>query len=223
MVRVLPATVVPEPFTVMELPFKVTAATAAAVQLSSMSSLLYTARGEVIDTVAAAVDAVVLFPQPLKPDRVIRMTVLKAKLFKYFLIILFFLLTIINLHPRACFWRNPYSKLLIDLITLYMVVISTALSYVFGLPLGVIMVTTADGHVLESRGLNRVLGVIINAARSIPFIIFLILVIPFTRLVVGTSIGTAASMVPLTLAAIPFVARLVETSLKEIDQSRGHG
>jgi len=101
--------------------------------------------------------------------------------------------------------------------TLYMVVISTALSYVFGLPLGVILVTTADGHVLESRGLNRVLGVIINAARSIPFIIFLILVIPFTRLVVGTSIGTAASMVPLTLAAIPFVARLVETSLKEIE------
>jgi len=101
--------------------------------------------------------------------------------------------------------------------TLYMVVISTALSYVFGLPLGVILVTTADGHVLESRGLNRVLGVIINAARSIPFIIFLILVIPFTRLVVGTSIGTVASMVPLTLAAIPFVARLVETSLKEIE------
>jgi len=101
--------------------------------------------------------------------------------------------------------------------TLYMVFISTALSYVFGLPLGVILVTTEEGHVLESKGLNRVLGTIINAARSIPFIIFLILVIPFTRLVVGTSIGTAASMVPLTLAAIPFVARLVETSLKEID------
>ncbi len=101
--------------------------------------------------------------------------------------------------------------------TFYMVAISTALSYVFGLPLGVILVTTEEGHVLASRGLNRILGTVINATRSIPFIIFLILVIPFTRLVVGTSIGTAASMVPLTLAAIPFVARLVETSLKEIE------
>jgi len=101
--------------------------------------------------------------------------------------------------------------------TLYMVAIATGLSYVFGLPLGVILVTTEEGHILESKGLNRVLGTFINAVRSIPFIIFLILVIPFTRLVVGTSIGTVASMVPLTLAAIPFVARMVETSLKEID------
>lgn len=100
--------------------------------------------------------------------------------------------------------------------TLYMVIISTALSYLLGLPLGVILVTTEPGHVWENTFINRVLGVIVNATRSIPFIIFLILVIPFTRLVVGTSIGTVASMVPLTLAAIPFVARLVETSLKEI-------
>lgn len=101
--------------------------------------------------------------------------------------------------------------------TTYMVFISTLLSYVIGLPLGVILVTTSEGHVLESKGLNRVLGVIVNAVRSIPFIIFLILVIPFTRWVVGTPIGTVASMVPLTLAAIPFVARMVETSLKEIE------
>lgn len=101
--------------------------------------------------------------------------------------------------------------------TLYMVAIATALSYVCGLPLGVILVTTEEGHILENKGVNRILGYIINAVRSIPFIIFLILVIPFTRLVVGTSIGTIASMVPLTLAAIPFVARLVETSLKEIE------
>ena len=101
--------------------------------------------------------------------------------------------------------------------TLYMVAISTGLSYVLGLPLGVILVTTGEGHILESKGFNRLLGTIVNAVRSIPFIIFLILVIPFTRLVVGTSIGTVASMVPLTLAAIPFVARMVETSLKEID------
>ncbi len=100
--------------------------------------------------------------------------------------------------------------------TLYMVFISTALSYLFGLPLGVILVTTEAGHVLENKWVNRVLGVIVNATRSIPFIIFLILVIPLTRLIVGTPIGTVASMVPLTLAAIPFVARMVETSLKEI-------
>lgn len=101
--------------------------------------------------------------------------------------------------------------------TIYMVLISTALSYLFGLPLGVILVTTAKGHILESRGINRVLGWVINAARSVPFIIFLILLIPFTRLIIGTSIGTMASIVPLTLAAIPFVARLVETSLNEIE------
>jgi ABC-type metal ion transport system, permease component len=101
--------------------------------------------------------------------------------------------------------------------TLYMVAIATALSYVCGLPLGVILVTTEEGHILENKGVNRILGSVINAVRSIPFIIFLILVIPFTRLVVGTSIGTIASMVPLTLAAIPFVARLVETSLREIE------
>jgi len=101
--------------------------------------------------------------------------------------------------------------------TLYMVLISTFFSYVFGLPLGVILVTTGDGHILENRGVNRLLGSVVNATRSVPFIIFLILLIPLTRLIVGTSIGTVASIVPLTLAAIPFVARLVETSLKEID------
>ena len=101
--------------------------------------------------------------------------------------------------------------------TLYMVIISTFFSYLFGLTLGVILVTTSDGHILENRGINRVLGAVVNATRSIPFIIFLILLIPLTRLIVGTSIGTVASIVPLTLAAIPFVARLVETSLKEID------
>ncbi|MDD2360858.1 MAG: ABC transporter permease [Syntrophaceticus schinkii] len=101
--------------------------------------------------------------------------------------------------------------------TIYMVAISTFLSYVVGLPLGVILVTTSEGHILENKGFNQVLGSIVNAVRSIPFIIFLILIIPLTRLIVGTSIGTIASIVPLTLAAIPFVARLVETSLKEIE------
>lgn len=101
--------------------------------------------------------------------------------------------------------------------TFYMVAISTTLSYIIGLPLGVVLVTTGEGHILESKGVNRVLGIIVNAVRSIPFIIFLILVIPLTRFIVGTPIGTVASIVPLTLAAIPFVARLIETSLQEIE------
>lgn len=101
--------------------------------------------------------------------------------------------------------------------TIYMVLISTVLSYVFGLPLGIILVTTAKDHIMENKGLNRVLGSIVNAARSVPFIIFLILLIPFTRFLIGTSIGTVASIVPLTLAAVPFVARMVETSLREIE------
>ena len=100
--------------------------------------------------------------------------------------------------------------------TIYMVAVSTFLSYLAGLPLGVVMVVTAEGHISENKKINRFLGAVINAVRSVPFIIFLILIIPLTRFVVGTSIGTTASIVPLTLAAIPFVARLVETSLKEI-------
>lgn len=101
--------------------------------------------------------------------------------------------------------------------TIYMVAISTAVSYIIGLPLAVVLVSTGEGHILENLPLNRILGSIINAARSLPFIILLILAIPLTRLIVGTSIGTVASIVPLSLAAFPFVARLVETSLKEID------
>jgi D-methionine transport system permease protein len=101
--------------------------------------------------------------------------------------------------------------------TIYMVAISTICSYLMGLPLGVILVTTGEGHILENSKINKVLGSIVNAVRSVPFIIFLILVIPITRIVVGTFIGTVASIVPLTLAAIPFVARLVETSFKEIE------
>ncbi|MDD2585528.1 MAG: ABC transporter permease [Syntrophomonadaceae bacterium] len=101
--------------------------------------------------------------------------------------------------------------------TIYMVAISTGLAYVVGLPLGVILVVTEKGHIAENIAFNRVLAAIVNAVRSIPFIIFLIIVIPLTQIIVGTYIGTAASIVPLTLAAIPFVARMVETSLKEIE------
>jgi D-methionine transport system permease protein len=101
--------------------------------------------------------------------------------------------------------------------TLYMVGFSTALSYVFGLPLGIILVITAKGHIQEQPVINGILSSLVNITRSIPFIIILILIIPFTRLLVGTFIGTTASIVPLTVCAIPFVARLVETSMQEID------
>ena len=101
--------------------------------------------------------------------------------------------------------------------TLYMVVTSTALSYLFGLPLGILLVISAQGHIWEHLWLNRILAAIVNATRSIPFIIVLIILIPITRLIVGTFIGTTASIVPLTIVAIPFVARMIETSMQEID------
>lgn len=100
--------------------------------------------------------------------------------------------------------------------TLYMVSVSTALAYLFGIPLGIILVITGPGHITENRIINFILGIIVNVGRSLPFIILLVAIIPFTRLIVGTSIGTTAMIVPLTVAAIPFVARMVESSLKEI-------
>ena len=101
--------------------------------------------------------------------------------------------------------------------TLYMVLVAVVLAELIGLPLGIILVTTERGHVLENPVVNRILAIVINIGRSIPFIILMVAIIPFTRWVVGTSIGTTAAMVPLTVAAIPFVARLVETALKEVD------
>jgi D-methionine transport system permease protein len=109
--------------------------------------------------------------------------------------------------------------LLLDafLETLLMVAVSSGLAGLAGVPLGIVLVTTSHGHVLERPVLNRVLGAIVNAARSTPFIILLVAIIPLTRLIVGTAIGTAAAIVPLTIAAIPFVARLAETALREVD------
>lgn len=100
--------------------------------------------------------------------------------------------------------------------TLQMTVISTIASMIIGIPLGVILVVTSKGHILANKFINNILGAIVNAGRSIPFIILMVAIIPFTRMVVGTSIGTTAACVPLTLAAIPFLARLVETSIKDI-------
>ena len=109
-------------------------------------------------------------------------------------------------------------KLLITgtLDTLQMTVISTIMAMIIGIPLGAVLVVTSKGHILENAALNKILGAIVNATRSIPFIILMVAIIPFTRMVVGTSIGTTAACVPLTLAAIPFLARLVETSIKDI-------
>ena len=100
--------------------------------------------------------------------------------------------------------------------TVYMVVFSMVLSTAVGVPLGVLLHTTAKGGILESPALNKGIGAVVNAIRSIPFIILLVAIIPFTRLLVGAAIGTTAAMVPLVIAAIPFIGRQVETSLKEV-------
>ncbi len=111
---------------------------------------------------------------------------------------------------------NLFQTSLIE--TLWMVGVSAALGTLVGLPLGVLLVVTDRQGLLEHLPFNRVLGILANAVRSTPFIILLVAVIPFTRWVVGTSIGTTAAIVPLTIAAIPFIARLVETALREVDR-----
>ncbi len=100
--------------------------------------------------------------------------------------------------------------------TVAMVVVSMVAATAIGVPLGVLLVTTAKGGVLACPVLNRTVAAVVNAIRSIPFIILMVAIIPFTRLVAGTSIGTTAAMVPLTLASIPFIGRQVETSLREV-------
>ncbi|QEM82098.1 methionine ABC transporter permease [Halomonas binhaiensis] len=100
--------------------------------------------------------------------------------------------------------------------TLYMVFVSGVLSALAGIPLGVLLYVTRPGQILPNATLNSVLGIITNVGRSIPFIILMVALIPFIRILVGTSIGTNAAAVPLTIAAIPFVARLVEGSLNEV-------
>lgn len=102
--------------------------------------------------------------------------------------------------------------------TLYMTFLSTALAYLFGLPIGIALVVTDKDGITPVYVLNKTLGVIINLTRSVPFLILLIAVIPFTRFVVGKAIGTNATVVPLVIAAAPFIARLVESSLKEVDR-----
>lgn len=101
--------------------------------------------------------------------------------------------------------------------TLYMTLVSTFFAYVIGMLIGIVLVTSAKDGIHPCLWLYKALDVIVNVTRSIPFLILLIAVIPFTRLIVGTSIGSTATIVPLVLSAAPFVARLVESSIKEID------
>lgn len=99
----------------------------------------------------------------------------------------------------------------------YMVVASTVLASLIGIPLGIILTVTRNGHILPNAFINSVLGVIVNATRSTPFIILMVAIIPLTRMLVGSSIGTTAAIVPLTISAAPFIARVIESSLLEID------
>lgn len=101
--------------------------------------------------------------------------------------------------------------------TLYMVAISGLLGTLVGLPIGVYLAVSQRGELLSSPLVNKVLGLVVNAARSVPFIILVVAIIPFTRMIAGTSIGTTAAIVPLTIAAAPFIARLVENAIREVD------
>lgn len=101
--------------------------------------------------------------------------------------------------------------------TLYMVLVSSLFSYVIGIPLGVLVFVTDKNGICRNRVLNLLIGGVINFIRSIPFLILLVLLLPFTRLIVGTTIGSTATIVPLVVAAAPYVARMVESSLKEVD------
>ncbi len=100
--------------------------------------------------------------------------------------------------------------------TVYMVAVSMLIASAIGVPLGVLLHTTAKGQILENIVINQTVGSVVNAVRSIPFIILMVAIIPLTRFLVGSAIGTTAAIVPLVIASIPFIGRQVETSLKEV-------
>lgn len=104
--------------------------------------------------------------------------------------------------------------------TLAMVGLSSLLTAVLGLPLGLLLAATARGGLTSNALVNRVVGLVANVVRSVPFLILMIAVIPFTRLLVGTSLGWEAAVVPLTIGAVPFFARLVETSVREVSPGK---
>lgn len=118
----------------------------------------------------------------------------------------------------ADFW-SQYGSLLAEgtVDTLVMVVISTVFAYLLGLPMGVALVLTQPHGIRPNRAINRVLGWIINIGRSLPFIILMVAIMDFTKLIVGTKIGVRGAIVPLVISAAPFIARMVETSLAEVD------
>ncbi len=115
-------------------------------------------------------------------------------------------------------WLSLNSDLLLGATweTLYMVAVAGFVGFAIGIPLGVILHTTKKGGLLENIGLNNVLGAIVNMGRSVPFLVLMVAIIPVTKLLIGTFIGTTAAIVPLTIGAIPFVARLIEGALLEV-------
>jgi D-methionine transport system permease protein len=117
-------------------------------------------------------------------------------------------------------WTEVWSLLPNALLeTFEMVAGSSIVALVLGIPLGVLLIATDRGGVTPSPAINRVIGAIVNATRSVPFIILMVAIIPFTRLIAHTSIGTTAAIVPLSVAAIPFFGRLVEAALREVPRS----
>lgn len=102
--------------------------------------------------------------------------------------------------------------------TLYMTVISTVMAYVLGLPVGMILVVTDKDGIRPNAAVNSIVGGIVNVMRSVPFIILLVAVMPITRALVGTTIGSTATIVPLVIAAAPFIARMIESSAKEVER-----
>jgi D-methionine transport system permease protein len=102
--------------------------------------------------------------------------------------------------------------------TLTMVALAGCFGPLIGLPLGIFLATSRAGELFPAPAVNRVVGLIVNATRSTPFIILVVAIVPLTRLIAGTSIGTAAATVPLTIAATPFIARVIEAAIREVDQ-----
>lgn len=122
---------------------------------------------------------------------------------------------------RSMTWEDLW-PLLLDgtLDTLYMVVLAALFTLLIGLPLGILLFITRRGGVLPAPRVNQLLGSIINVGRSLPFIVLLIALIPLTRMIVGTTLGSTAAVVPITIGAFPFFARIVESALDEVDKGR---
>jgi D-methionine transport system permease protein len=116
-------------------------------------------------------------------------------------------------------WTSDVTEMILMGIweTLYMTCTSTLLGYLFGLPMGILLTVTDRDGLTPNRAIYKVLDVVVNIVRSVPFLILLILLIPMTRFLVGKSYGSTATIVPLVVAAVPFIARMVESSLKEVD------